>query len=376
MESSVAKPPLEFLAFSRTLGADMGTKERVLVAMSGGVDSSVAMGLLHEQGYDLVGVTLHLWDAEGEDKVGRCCAPEDRQDARRVCDQLGVPHYVLDERSAFREHVVNPFVHAYAEGVTPSPCISCNQHVKLSRLVELADAWGASHIATGHYARLERDAEGNAHLLRGVDLQKDQSYFLFGVPQNVLCRMMFPLGNMVKSEVRNEGRRMGLINADKPDSQQLCFVPDGKIGEFVGKRTEQTSPGVFRDEQGKVVGSHQGVHQFTVGQRRGLGLQGDKAQYVLRILPETQDVIVGSEASLLSNRLRATQATWVRGRVGEPFFAHVRIRYRHEPAAARIVPTSEGFDVEFETPQRAITPGQAAVVYCGDEVTAGGTIAA
>jgi len=348
-------------------------KERILVAMSGGVDSSVAAAILHHQGYQVVGVTLHLWDAQGEQKVGRCCSAEDREDARRTCDQLGVPHYVVDEREAFANHVVDPFVDAYAAGQTPTPCVACNQHVKLTRLIELADRWGASYLATGHYARIER-AEGQpVQLLRGVDRSKDQSYFLFGVPKAVLARLCCPLGGMTKDEVRALGRSYGLVNADKPDSQQLCFVPDGRVGEFVSQR-KQSQPGAIVDQEGVSLASHSGVQNFTVGQRRGLGFASGQPRYVLKIIPESQEVIVGPEAALYQSRLQAIGATWVHGSPKEPFRGQVRIRYRHTPADAWIYPKHDRFEVVFDEQQRAIAKGQAAVVYQSDQVLAGGYI--
>jgi len=243
----------------------MSRVKRVLVAMSGGVDSSVAAALLHEAGHDLVGVTLHLWDADGEQQVGRCCAPEDRDDARRTCEHLGIPHYVLDEREAFRKHVVDPFVDDYQAGRTPIPCVSCNRTVKLTYLADVARRFDATHIATGHYARLERADGGELRLLRGRDADKDQSYFLFGLPQSTLERLVFPLGNLTKSEVREAGRRLGVPNADKPESQELCFVPDGRVGDFINRQGSPTQSGNIVDPDGKVLGRHEGVANFTRG---------------------------------------------------------------------------------------------------------------
>ena len=353
----------------------MTEMKRVLVAMSGGVDSSVAAALLHEAGHNLVGVTLHLWDADGEQQVGRCCAPEDRDDARRTCEHLGIPHYVLDEREAFRKHVVDPFVSEYQAGRTPIPCVSCNRTVKLTYLADVARRFDATHIATGHYARLARASDGHLRLLRGIDDEKDQSYFLFGLPQSTLERLVFPLGELTKPEVREAGRRLGVPNANKPESQELCFVPDGRIGDFIERQGTPTTPGSIVDSRGEVLAAHEGVANFTRGQRRGLGLGGGGARYVLRILPDRAEVVVGDESELYDARLRATDAHWIAGRPAEPFEGEVRIRYRHRGARADITPNGTGFDVRFEEPQRAITPGQAAVVYRGDEVVGGGFIA-
>lgn len=344
---------------------------RILVAMSGGVDSSVAAALLREQGHQLVGVTFHLWDAQGDDKVGRCCAPEDRDDARRTADELGFPHYVIDERPAFRAQVVEPFLDSYVAGSTPAPCVACNQHVKVARLVELADRFGCERIATGHYARIEP----GPRLLRGVDRHKDQSYFLYGVPRDALQRLVFPLGALTKDRTRAEGLRLGVPNAQKPDSQELCFVPDGQVGDFVERERALAEPGEIRDASGAVLGQHRGIYRYTVGQRKGLELGGGPARYVLRVLPSERAIVVGDDAQLLASRCEANQATWCGEPPRAPFEAEVRVRYRHTPARATVSPRGASFSVDFHAPQRAITPGQAAVVYRGEEVVGGGIIA-
>lgn len=353
-----------------------GEGERVLVAMSGGVDSSVAAALLHEAGHEVVGVTLHLWDAAGDQQVGRCCAPEDREDARRTCELLGVPHYVMDERAAFRSHVVDPFLDENLAGRTPIPCVQCNQQVKLARLWEIAQALGASRVATGHYARIAHAGE-EARLLRGVDLDKDQSYFLFGVPQPVLRRLVFPLGELTKDQSREHGKRLGLPNWNKPDSQELCFIPEGDVSGFIGRERPAASsrPGPILDEAGVELGRHTGIEGFTIGQRRGIGVSGPIPRYVLRVIPERDAVVVGAAESLLRSGLRARGASWVAVPPDATFEAEVQIRYRHRPASARVRRSDDGFEVEFAEPQRAVAPGQAAVVYRGETVLGGGFIA-
>lgn len=352
-------------------------RESVLVAMSGGVDSSLAAALLHRQGYRVVGVTLHLWDAEGEDRVGRCCAPEDREDARRTCDFLGIPHYVMDERAAFRARVVDPFLDQNLAGKTPSPCVACNQQVKLSRLAELATQLDIARIATGHYARVERGSGAGPTLWMGKDRGKDQSYFLFGVAESLLARLEFPLGSLTKHEVRGLAREMGLPNWDKPDSQELCFVPDGDIHGFAARhRAEAGRSGPILDEVGRVLGTHRGLEGYTVGQRRGVGVAGAHARYVLKLIPEKNAIVLGPEERLGATELAAENAVWIGEEPRAEFDAEVRIRYRHAPSPARVVPDAAGFHVRFETPQRAAAPGQAAVVYRGTQVLGGGFIAA
>ena len=342
---------------------------KVLVAMSGGVDSSVAAALLVEQGHDVFGVTLHLWDAGPGQAVGRCCAPEDRDDARKTCEHLGIPHYVLDEREAFREQVIEPFLDSYRGGETPAPCANCNRTVKLVHLAQLRERFGADWVATGHYAKLDSGV-----LQQAVDESKDQTYFLFGVPKDVLDKTLFPLGAMTKDEVREHGRRLGVPNADKKDSQELCFVPDGDIAGFVRRERGPGRPGRMLDEAGEALGEHEGVEAFTIGQRKGLGLGGGPTRYVLRILGD--DVVVGDDDALQAAGCRVGQVHWQEGEPEQPIEVDVRIRHRHPPARAWVSPTANGVEVRFAQPQRAVSPGQAAVFYRQGQVLGGGFIEA
>jgi tRNA-specific 2-thiouridylase len=353
-------------------------RSRVLVAMSGGVDSSLAAALLVEQGLEVVGVTLHLWDARGESQVGRCCAPEDRDDARRSCEHLGIPHYVLDERDSFRRDVVEPYIDANLAGITPSPCVGCNQKVKLGRLWGLLDELDAESLATGHYCRIGQGPNGEPELWRGRDRGKDQSYFLHGLDPALLDRLRFPLGELEKDQSREEARRLGLPNWNKPDSQELCFVPDGDTQGFIRReRGQSAGAGAIVDTAGRQLGRHEGIERFTVGQRKGLGIAADRPLYVLRVIPERAQVVVGDAAELDTPDAYVPLARWLCSAAPrEPFQAQVRIRYRHEPAAARVTPEQAGFRVRFDEPQRAVAPGQAAVVYQGERVLGGGFLAA
>jgi len=352
--------------------------ERVVVALSGGVDSSLAAALLQAEGHDVIGVTLHLWDAEGSQRVGRCCAPEDRDDARATCELLGIPHYVFDERAAFRRYVVDPFVHDNLAGETPSPCVACNQQVKLGRLWGIAESLGASALATGHYVRTAplEDGEGVA-LLRGRDAGKDQSYFLYGVEPALLSRLRFPLGDLEKDAARELAREFALPNWNKPDSQELCFIPDGDVSGFIKAQAGDAPAavaGAIVDEDGTELGRHAGIEGFTIGQRRGLGVSGPSPRYVLRVVADQETVVVGGAERLLQPALQATDAAWPGGMPVGAFDAHVRFRHGQRPVAARVEPTADGFRALFDAPQRAIAPGQAAVVYLGERVVGGGII--
>ncbi len=344
---------------------------RVVVGMSGGVDSSAAAALLREQGWDVIGVTLHLWDYAKEGHAGRCCAPEDQYDAARVCAALDVPHYTFDRRALFREAVVDRFVRDYADGRTPSPCVRCNESVKLGPLFEIARRLGADRVATGHYARVARDGDHVA-LRAARDRDRDQSYFLWPAPAEALRALVLPLGELTKPEARRAAERHGLLNADKPDSTDLCFVEGGAYAEFVAARAAPR-PGPIETVDGRAVGEHQGVHAFTVGQRRGVGA-GGAPRYVLRIVPERAAVVVGSAEEATSTSVRVEEARWLTAE--RPREVTVKLRYRHPGVRATVARDDGGsLTLSLHEPQRGVAPGQAAVLYDGDRVVAGGYIA-
>jgi tRNA-uridine 2-sulfurtransferase len=360
--------------------------------MSGGVDSSTVAAMLRAQGHNLIGLTMQLWNQrrlagrEGmpESVQGRCCSLDDVYDARRVARQIGIPYYVVNHEESFEREVVRPFVEEYLSGRTPIPCSLCNNHLKFEQLHVVARQIGAERVATGHYARVDFDEKTQRWLLkRPADHSKDQTYFLFGLTQEQLSRTLFPLGDMTKPEVRESAHRYGLALAEKPDSQEICFVPGGDYKRFIdaylaerGDALPETA-GELVTTNGEVIGEHTGIHNFTVGQRKGLGVATGSPLYVIQISGANKQVIVGGDENLYSRTLRARRVNLISvSDLHEPMRVSVKIRHRHEPAAAVIA--KEGSDdivVTFEEPQRAITPGQAAVFYEGDVVVGGGWIA-
>ena len=362
----------------------------IAVAMSGGVDSSVVAALLVREGRTVVGLTMQLWnqrrlpELSTEGATGRCCSLDDVYDARRVAEQIGIPYYVVNFEQQFEEQVVKPFVAEYLAGRTPVPCTLCNNYIKFDRFLEMADAVGACHIATGHYARIRRSAETDRYqLLRAADGTKDQTYFLFGLTQPQLARTLFPLGEMTKPTVRELARSMDLSVAAKGDSQEICFVPNGDYAAFMSAYLKDTgveperTRGPIVTSSGRTIGEHQGVHHFTVGQRKGLGVAVGEPLYVISTDAQSQSVVVGGNDELLCKRLSARDVNWISiAGAPEPIRAQVKIRNKHAAAAAILQATSDPTRVEvvFDEPQRAVTPGQGAVFYDGDLVLGGGWI--
>jgi len=354
--------------------------ERVIVAMSGGVDSAVAAARLVDAGHEVVGVTLHLWDYDtGSGTHGRCCAPEDQYDARRTADLLGFPHYTFDRRELFRKAVVDPFVDAYLAGETPSPCATCNRDVKLAILFELATRLGASKVATGHYARVVRDGRGDPFLAQGRDRTKDQSYFLYAARREHLERLLFPVGESRKPEVRAEAVARRLPGAGKGESQELCFVgsESSAYASFVEARANgRVRPGPIVDAEGRVVGAHAGVHRFTVGQRKGLGVTLGKPAFVTSIDPASATVRLGDGDALACARAEVRGVVLHEG-VELPRRASVRVRHGQTETSAWIARSEDegAVAVTFDEPARAVSPGQLAVFYDEDRVLGGGRIA-
>ncbi len=350
------------------------SKERIVVAMSGGVDSSVAAVLLKEQGYDVIGISMRLWTYDREATHG-CCTPEDLDDARKVAQIHGFPHYIVDLEKDFEKTVVDNFLKSYRMGETPNPCARCNQDVKFSILLKKAKELGAKYLATGHYARRVEE-NGKIRLYRGKDHGKDQSYFLFALTQEELASVTFPLGELPKSEVRKMAEAYGLLSlAQKPDSQEICFI-QGSYADFVEQRLgkEALIKGKMTDESGDILGEHDGIHQFTVGQRKGLGLQSLEPKYVLAVHPDGR-VVTGPNESLFKRVFEVREMTWVAEPLEQKASVLAQIRSRFSPKPAEIEILGDGrVKVIFQEPQRAITPGQAAVFFQGEEVLGGGWI--
>jgi tRNA-uridine 2-sulfurtransferase len=347
--------------------------------MSGGVDSSVAAALLAEQGHDVIGLSMQLYDRrEGEHGYGSCCSIDDLHDAGRVARRLGIPHYIVNFEREFQRTVVANFIDEYVAGRTPIPCSHCNSDLKFATLLDRSRALGAEVVATGHYARVDDDPNtGRRALRRGLDAGKDQSYFLFSLTQEQLARASFPVGNLTKDEVRDIARARGLAVADKPDSQEICFVPDGDYAAFIERRTGETgAAGAIVNESGQVLGRHGGVHRFTVGQRKGLGLAAAEPMYVLQLRPAEKAIVVGPRPQLERTKLTASQVNWIAGSPPEGGLSvTAQIRHRHAAAAARVEPLqATRAAIEFDAPQIAVTPGQAVVFYDGDRVVGGGWI--
>lgn len=354
--------------------------EKVLIAMSGGVDSSVAALILKNQGYECIGATMKLFSNEDEGFVcdenhKTCCTLDDSLDAKDVAYKMGFPHYVFNFKDEFKKEVIQRFVDAYENDLTPNPCIDCNQFLKFEKLWQRARELGCNYIATGHYANIEK--QGDRYVLKkAADISKDQSYVLYRLDQEKLAHTLFPLGNMTKDKIREIAAENGFVNANKPDSQDICFVPDGDYVAFIERYTGKIYPdGKFLDKDGKVIGTHHGSIRYTIGQRKGLGMGFGKPMYVCAKCGADNTVTLSDNESLFSKELEARDLNWIAfDELKQPIRVNAKIRYSHKGAAATVYPNGDTVKVVFDEPQRAITPGQALVMYDGDIVVGGGTI--
>lgn len=352
--------------------------KRALIAMSGGVDSSIAAKLIKDMGFDCIGCTMKLYTNEdaGVERSRTCCSLDDVEDARSVAYRLGMPFYVFNFTDSFRDTVIRKFIDCYERGITPNPCIDCNRRMKFGDLYERARVLGCDFIVTGHYARIEHD--GERYLLKkALDCTKDQSYVLYSLTQELLSHTLFPLGELQKTEVRKIAEESGFVNAAKPDSEDICFVPDGDYAAVIEAHTGKKYPeGSFVDRHGNILGRHRGIIHYTVGQRKGLGISSSEPMYVCKISPDSGDIVLGGKDELLSREADVSDFNWISGEAptGE-LHCRAKIRYRKPEEWARVIPTGkDSVHIIFDEPQRAVTPGQAAVLYDGDTVLGGGTI--
>ncbi len=368
---------MEYREYFPKLTLDNENK-KALIAMSGGVDSSVAALIMKESGFECTGCTMKLYDNEDAcvPKSRTCCSLKDVEDARGVAERLGMPYYVFNFSEDFKETVIRRFVESYENGLTPNPCIDCNRYMKFDKLFARAQILGCRYVVTGHYARIE-EKDGRFFLKKSLNKEKDQSYVLYDMTQEKLAHTLFPLGNMRKEDVRRKAAENGFVNAQKPDSQDICFVPEGDYARVIEKHTGRASaPGNFVLTDGTVVGEHKGIIRYTIGQRRGLGISAPESLYVCAIDVGKNEVVLCTKDGLFSKSADADRVTWISGEVPEaPFDCRVKIRYRHAEQPARVTPVgADAIHIEFYEPQRAVTPGQAAVMYDGDVVIGGGTI--